>query len=310
MDVLLSATKTCCCCGAASLQAVYADAAAFAEGERSATLDGAIVTGRLNRGMQVCDSCGYSAPDLQAMPDGVNSQALQDAITDGFYQAALRRRGAGSGTQATATRWVAYADAFDGVLTPEQAGMAWVNAAAELEQPRLHRIGSEDRASSPKPEQADAARRRAITHLMLVFEAEFVQTGGHVVLSGLRRTFNRWRIGERPVRATRWSARDHVIIDTSHEIRFELACALTDMLRRTGEFVAARSVALRALHTGQCPNHLAKTLSFQIRLSRAEDVASYRQRDRVGTIVAFPSSLEAVVEVADMAEFGLRPVAA
>lgn len=307
MDVLLSAKKMCCCCGAQGEQPVYAETAAFADGEQTATLDGATVAGRLNRGMQRCDACGYSAPDLEVMPGDMSRAGLQAAFASSAYQDALRRRGAADAAHSTATRWVAYAQAFDTVIAPEQAGMAWVNAAAELDQQHLHRIGAADRANPPQPDQADAARRQAVTHLARVFDAEFGQASASGK-SGLRRAFGRWRIGERLRRPTRWSARDHAVLDTSHEMRFELACTLADMLRRTGEFVAARNVALRALHTGRTPPHLAATLSFQLRLSQAGDVALYQQRDRVSTIVAFPVA-STVVEAADL-EFGARAVAA
>lgn len=292
MDVLLSVKKTCFCCGAVSIHPVHAAASAFDEGEPGALLDGAGITGRLDRGMQVCAACGYAAPDLQAAPSGMSASAVRDTLAGQIFRDGFRRRGAAEVTQASATRWLAYAAAFEEKLSPEQAGLAWVNAAAELELPRLHRIGGRDQAGAPEPEQADAARRRAVTHLMRVFDAEFELAGTPGLLPGLRRAWRRLRIGETALRPVRWSARDHRVADTSSEMRFEIACTLADLLRRSGEFVAARAVALRALHAGMVPQHLAETLSFQIRLCRQEDTVAYRHKDRIGTVVAFPVTAE------------------
>lgn len=288
MDVLLSVRKTCCCCGAASVQPIYTDAAAFADGNDP--LDGSTVAGRLNRGLQLCPDCGYAAPGLDAAPRGVTPAGLRAAMLSAPYRDALRRRGAVDAGDAAATRWLAYATAFEGALSPEQAGLAWVNAAAELEQARLHRLGSTATDSRPDPEQAHAARCRAIGHLARVFEAEFGPVSGRATLPALRRAIRRLRIGESAFRPVRWSAVDHNVTDTSSHMPFELACTLADLLRRTGEFVAARTVALRALHTGQTPDHLAATLSFQLRLCSEGAIGLYRRCDLVDTVVAFPAS--------------------
>ena len=288
MDVLLSVRKTCCCCGAESAQSIYADAAAFENG--SAPLDGSTVAGRLNRGMQLCPECGHAAPSLDVAPSGMTSAGLRAASAGASYRQALQRRDATDVSDEAATRWLAYAVTFESVLSPEHAGLAWVNAAAELEQTRLHRLGSTRAESQPDPEQVHAARCKAIGHLARVFEADFGSAGGCGTLSSLRRAVRRWRLGESAFRQVRWSAASHIVADTSPHIRFELACTLTDLLRRTGEFVAARTVALRALHTGQAPDHLAATLSFQLRLCSEGAMGLYRRCDLVGTVVAFPLS--------------------
>ncbi len=286
MDVLLSVRKTCCCCGAQSTQPIYAGSACFSEAD--APLDGSAIAGRLNRGMQICQECGYAAPSLDAAPRGMGRGDIRVALASAPYRNALRQRDATDVRQACATRWLAYATAFEAVLAPEQAGLAWANAATELEQARLHRLGSSEKASQPDPEQAQAARRKAIGYLGQVFEAEFGPASGTATLPGMRRALRRWRLGEKAFRPVRWSAADHLVTDTSRDMRFELACTLTDLLRRTGEFVAARTVALRALHAGQVPGHLAATLSFQLRLCHEAATGSFRQRDLVDTIVAFP----------------------
>ena len=286
MDVLLSVRKTCCCCGAQSTQPIYADAAAFAD--NTAALDGSAVAGRLNRGMQVCPECEYAAPSLDEAPRSMKPAALQAAVKAVSYRQALQRRdGTGAG-HAAAMRWSAYAAAFEGVLSPEQAGLAWVNAAAELEEPRLHRLGATVAYAQPDLEQAHAARRKAIGHLIRVFEAEFGPASGRARLSVLRRALRRRRAGESAFRPLRWSAENHIVVDTAPHMRFELACTLADLLRRTGEFVAARTIALRALHTGEVPDHLAATLSFQLRLCGEEATGLFRRCDLVGTVVAFP----------------------
>lgn len=286
MDVLLSVRNTCCCCGAQSTQPIYADSTAFAHG--SSPLDGSTVVGRLNRGLQLCPDCGYAAPSLDVAPHGMTPAGLRAALAAVPYRQALQRRAPGVGHEA-ATRWLAYATAFEGALSPEHAGFAWVNAAAELEQARLHRLGSTATESQPDPEQAHLARRKAIGHLARVFEAEFGPASGPAALPALRRALRRWQLGESAFRPVRWSAVSHIVTDTSSHMRFELACTLTDLLRRTGEFVAARTIALRALHTGQAPGHLAATLSFQLRLCNEEATGLYRRRDLVDTVVAFPA---------------------
>ncbi len=288
MDVLLSVRKTCCCCGAESAQPIYADAAAFEDG--SAPLDGSIVAGRLNRGMQLCPECGHAAPSLDVAPSGMTPLGLRAAAAAAPYRQALQCRDATDVGDEAATRWLAYAITFESALSPERAGLAWVNAAAELEQTRLHRLGSTEIDSQPDLEQAHAARRKAIGHLARVFEAEFGPASSRGTLSGLRRALRRWRLGESAFRQVRWSAASHIVTDTSAQMRFELACTLTDLLRRTGEFVAARTVALRALHTSQVPDHLAATLSFQLRLCNEGTTALYRRCDLVDTVVAFPAS--------------------
>ncbi len=288
MDVLLSVTKTCCCCGAKSAQPIYAEAASFSDA--NAPLDGSAVAGRLNRGMQLCPECGFAAPSLDVAPRGLGPARLRAALTSEPYRHALRQRHAADVRQGSATRWLAYATAFETALAPEQSGLAWANAAAELEQVRLHRLGSAERESRPDPEQAHAARRKAIGHLFPVFEAEFGAAGGAATLPGLRRALRRRRVGEKAFRPLRWTAAEHRVIDTSSHMRFELACTLADLLRRTGEFVAARSVALRALHTGQAPYHLAATLSFQLRLCHETATGLYHHCDLVDTIVAFPDA--------------------
>ena len=287
MDVLLSVRKTCCCCGAQGMQPIYAGSDRFSEA--SAPLDGSAIAGRLNRGMQVCLECGYAAPSLDVAPRGMTADDIRVALASASYQTALRQRDATDVRQASATRWLAYATAFEGALAPEQAGLAWTNAAAELEQARLQRLGSCEKDSEPDPEQAQAARRKAIGYLIQVFEAEFGPASGTAMLPGLRRALRRWWLGERAFRPVRWSAADHLVTDTSSQMRFELACTLTDLLRRTGEFVAARTIALRALHTGQAPHPLAATLSFQLRLCHEAATGSFRRRDLVDTIVAFPA---------------------
>ena len=287
MDVLLSVRKTCYCCGAQSMQPIYAGLACFSE--TSALLDGSAIAGRLNRGMQVCVECGYAAPSLDIAPCGVTPGDVRIILASAPYQLALQHRAATGVRQACATRWFAYATAFEGALAPEQAGLAWTNAAAELEQPRLHPLGSPEKDSVPDAEQAQAARRKAIGHLARVFEAEFGPIGGSTMLSGLRRALRRWWVGERAFRPVRWAAADHLVTDTSSHMRFELACTLTDLLRRTGEFVAARTVALRALHAGPVPDHLAATLSFQLRLCHETVTDSFRRCDLVDTVVAFPA---------------------
>ena len=287
MDVLLSVRKTCCCCGAVSAQPIYADAAAFADG--SDPLDGSTVAGRLNRGLQLFQDCGYAAPSLDAAPGGVTPAGLRAAMMSAPYRDALRRRDAAGVGDAAATRWLAYATAFEDALPPERAGLAWVNAAAELELPRLHRLGSTGIDSQPDPEQAHAARCRAIGHLARVFEAEFGSASSPATLPALHRALRRRRIGESALRPRRWSAVGHMVTDTSSHMRFELACTLTDLLRRTGEFVAARTVALRALHTDAVPGHLAATLSFQLRLCSEAATGLYHRRELVDTVVAFPT---------------------
>ena len=287
MDVLLSVRKTCCCCGAVSAQPIYADTAAFADG--SGPLDGSTVAGRLNRGLQLCPDCGYAAPSLDVAPKGMTPAGLRAVMMSAPYRDALRRRGAADAEDAAATRWLAYATTFEDFLPPERAGLAWVNAAAELELPRLHRLGSTGIDSQPSPEQVHAARCRAIGHLVRVFEAEFGSVSGRATLPALRRALRRRRIGEPALRPLRWSAVDHVVSDTSPHMRFELACTLADLLRRTGEFVAARTVALRALHTGMAPDHLAATLSFQLRLCGEGATRLYHRCELVGTVVAFPT---------------------
>ena len=311
MDVLLSVRKTCCCCGAQSTQPIYADAEAFAGG--STPLDGSTVAGRLNRGMQLCPECGHAAPSLDVAPHGMAPAGIRAAMTAPAYREALQRRSATDVGHAAATRWLAYATAFESALSPERAGLAWVNAAAELEQTRLHRLGSPAADSQPDPEQAHAARRKAIGHLARVFEAEFGPASGRATLPGLRRAWRRRRIGESAFRQVRWSAVDHIVTDTSSHMRFELACTLTDLLRRTGEFVAARTVALRALHTGQAPGHLAATLSFQLRLCTEGATGLYRRCDLVDTVVAFPTPVahEAAAEDTAVSQrVGLAEVAA
>ena len=287
MDVLLSVRKTCFCCGAHGTQPIYSASDRF--GDAGAPLDGSAIAGRLNRGMQVCEDCGYAAPSLDDAPRGMSAGDVRVALESAPYQSALRRREATDVRQASATRWLAYATAFEDALAPEQAGLAWTNAAAELEQARLQRLGSCEKDSEPDPEQAQAARRKAIGHLIQVFEAEFGPASGTAMLPGLRRALRRWWLGERAIRPVRWSAADHLVADTSAEMRFELACTLTDLLRRTGEFTAARTIALRALHAGQAPHHLAATLSFQLRLCHEAATGSFRQRDLVDTVVAFPA---------------------
>jgi len=287
MDVLLSVRKTCCCCGAQSTQPIYAEAASFSEA--NAPLDGSAGAGRLNRGMQICPDCGYAAPSLDVAFPGLTAGKIHAALASAPYRHALQQRSATDVRQDSATRWLAYATAFEKALRPEQAGFAWVNAAAELEQPRLYRLGSTEKGCQPDPEQAHAARRKAIGHLTQVFEAEFGPASGAATLPALRRALRRWWLGERAVRQVRWSAAGHIVADTSSDMRFELACTLTDLLRRTGEFVAARTVALRALHTGQAPDHLAATLSFQLRLCHETATGLYRHRDLVDTVVAFPA---------------------
>ena len=207
------------------------------------------------------------------------------------YRQALQRRNATDVGHEAATRWLAYAIAFEGVLSPERAGLAWVNAAAELEQARLRRLGSTATDSQPDPELAHAARRKAIGHLARVFEAEFGPASSRTTMLALRRALRRWWLGERAFRQVRWSAIDHIVTDTASHMRFELACTLTDLLRRTGEFVAARTIALRALHTGEAPGHLAVTLSFQLRLCNEGATGLYRRCDLVDTVVAFPTPL-------------------
>lgn len=288
MDVLLSVTKTCCCCGAKSPQPIYADAASFSDA--NAPLDRSAVAGRLNRGMQLCPDCGFAAPSLDIAPRGLSADRLRAALTSEPYRHALQQRHATDVRQDSATRWLAYATAFETALAPEQAGLAWANAAVELEQVRLHRLGSAERESQPDPEHAHAARRKAIGHLLPVFEAEFGPAGGAATLPGLRRALRRWQAGEKAFRSLRWTAAEHLVTDTSSHMRFELACTLTDLLRRTGEFVAARTIALRALHTGEAPYHLAVTLSFQLRLCHETATGIYHHRDLVDTIVAFPGA--------------------
>ena len=287
MDVLLSVKKTCCCCGAQSTQPIYADAAAFSGG--NAPLDGSTVVGRLNRGMQLCPDCGHAAPSLDVAPAGLTPSGLRAAMAAAPYRQALQRRNATDVGHEAATRWLAYATAFEGALSPERAGLAWVNAAAELEQTRLHRLGSTVVESYPDPELAQAARRKAIGYLARVFEAEFGSASTRATLPVLRRALRRWWLGESAFRQVRWTAASHMVTDTSSHMRFELACTLTDLLRRTGEFVAARTIALRALHTGQAPDHLAATLSFQIRLCNESATGLYRRCDLVDTVVAFPT---------------------
>lgn len=286
MDVLLSVRKTCCCCGAQGTQPIYADAAAFTD--NASVLDGSTVAGRLNRGMQVCPECGYAAPSLNVAPHGMTPADLQAVIAAAPYGQALQRRDGTGVEHEAAMRWLAYATAFESVLPPEQAGLAWANAAAELEELRLHRLGSTVAYAQPDLEQAHAARRKAISHLIRVFEAEFGPASSPGTLSSLRRALRRWQVGESAFRPLRWSAENHVVTNTAPHMRFELACTLTDLLRRTGEFVAARTIALRALHTGEAPDHLAATLSFQLRLCGEEITGLFRRCDLVSTVVAFP----------------------
>ena len=286
MDVLLSVRKTCCCCGAQSTQPIYAGSACFSEA--GAPLDGSAIAGRLNRGMQTCPECGYASPNLDAAPGRMSQGDIRIALASAPYRNALRQRRATDVRHACATRWLAYATAFESVLAPEQAGLAWTNAAIELEQARLHRLGSSEKDSHPDLEQAQAARRKAIGYLGQVFEAEFGSASGTTTLPGIRRALRRWWLGEKAFRPVRWSAADHLVTNTSCDMRFELACTLTDLLRRTGEFVAARTIALRTLHAGQVPGHLAATLSFQLRLCHEAATGSFHQRDLVDTVVALP----------------------
>ena len=288
MDVLLSVRKTCFCCGAESAQPIYAEAAAFEDG--STPLDGSAVAGQLNRGMQLCPECGHAAPSLDVAPFGMTPAGLRAAVASAPYRQALQRRNATDVGDEAATRWLAYAITFEGALSAERAGLAWANAASELEQVRLHRLGSTATDSQPDPELAHVARCKAIGHLARVFEAEFGSASSRGTLSALRRALRRWRLGESAFRQVRWSAANHIVTDTSAHMRFELACTLTDLLRRTGEFVAARTVALRALHTGQAPDHLASTRSFSLRLCNAAATGLFRRCDLVGTVVAFPVS--------------------
>ena len=183
MDVLLSVGKTCFCCGALGTQPIYAEATPLADAV--AALDGSLTSGRLNRGMQVCQECGYCAPALDTAPRRLSAGKVRAALAASSYSQALGRRGASDARQPSATRWLAYATAFEDLLTPEQAGQAWVNAAAELEQPRLHRLGSAERDSHPDMEGAHMARRKAIGHLTPLFEAEFGAASGASMLSGL-----------------------------------------------------------------------------------------------------------------------------
>ncbi|MGI4975577.1 MAG: hypothetical protein ACRYG6_01410 [Janthinobacterium lividum] len=308
MDVLLSVRKTCCCCGAQSTQPIYADAAAFTD--NTAALDGSTVAGQLNRGMQVCPDCGYAAPSLDMGPRGMTPAGLRAAMAAAPYRQSLQRRDGTGADHEAAMRWHAYAAAFEDALSPERAGLAWVNAAAELEQPRLHRLGSTVAYAQPDLEQAHAARRKAIGHLGRVFEAEFGPASGRTMLPALRRAMRRRRIGEPAFRPMRWSAEGHVVTDTAPHMRFELACTLADLLRRTGEFVAARTIALRALHTGEAPDHLAATLSFQLRLCSEGATGLFRRCDLVGTVVAFPAPVAHEAVPADVVAFGRAALAA
>lgn len=302
MDVLLSVKKTCCCCGAQSTQPIYADAAAFTD--NTAALDGSTVAGRLNRGLQVCTECGYAAPSLDMAPHGMAPAGLRAALATASYRQSLHRRDGTGVDHEAAMRWFAYATAFEDALSPERAGLAWVNAAAELEQPRLHRLGSTVAHAQPDLEQAHAARRKAIGHLVRVFEAEFDPASSRTMLPALRRAVRRWRIGESAFRPMRWSAENHVVTDTAPHMRFELACTLADLLRRTGEFVAARTIALRALHTGEAPDHLAATLSFQLRLCSEGATGLFRRCDLTGTVVSFPAPVAHEPAPDDAVAFG------
>ncbi len=302
MDVLLSVRKTCCCCGAQSTQPIYADAAAFTD--NTAALDGSTVAGRLNRGMQVCPDCGYSAPSLDMAPRRTTPAGLRAVMATAPYRQSLQRRGGTDADHEAAMRWQAYAAAFESSLSPERAGLAWVNAAAELEQRCLHRLGSTAAYAQPDLEQAHAARRKAIGHLGRVFEAEFGAASSRTMLPALRRAVRRRKIGERAFRPMRWSAEGHVVTDTAPHMRFELACTLADLLRRTGEFIAARTIALRALHTGEAPDHLAATLSFQLRLCSEGATGLFRRCDLVGTVVAFPAPVVPQPAPDDVAAFG------
>ncbi len=302
MDVLLTITVSCPCCSARSAQPVTTAIRGFRPGMRAA-LDGVATDPGPRRGLQLCPSCGHAAPSLAEA--GATPALLRTAVAAPEHGAALGRRCVGATARpqrAEAMRWLAYATTLAPHLAPEAAGLAYVHAAAELEQPQLLPLG----ATGPQPacaaEAAEQARRAAIAHLMPVLDAEFGPAILPRPLAVLRRALARWRLGERMRRPAAWHVSGHHIEDRRAEGRFELACTLADLLRRAGEFVAAESVALRALRDAAVPAHLAALLGYQLRLARSRDQARHEQHAVPGNVVALPAAEPAREDVLDHAQ--------
>ena len=301
MDVLLAIKTTCRCCGTTSTQPVTAPTLGFEGAAGRAALDGVATDRGLRRGLQLCPACAYAAPSLACVP-GPAGRA-RAVLASRTHRAALGRRAAaaaGEPTRDDATRWLAYAEGFARDLPPEAAGLAWVHAAAELEQPALHRLGSREAQPAIAASAAEAARRAAIAQLQPLFDAEFGPALPRP-LAALRRALARRRLGETLRRPAVWRVVDHHMTDRRAEGRFALACTLTDLLRRVGEFVAAESVALRALHDPAVPPHMAGLLGYQLRLSRSRDDARHEQHLVPGNVVALPAPVEREVFAAEQA---------
>ncbi len=286
MDVLLTVSTTCGCCGTTGKQPVTPAVLGFDGDAGPAALDGLATERGSRRGLQLCASCGLAAPSLARAPRGARA-----VLAGETHRRALGHRctaAAGRPGRDDATRWLAYAEGFAALLPPEAAGIAWAHAAAELEQPHLLPLGAREAQPAPDEAAAAAARHAAVARLMPLFEAEFAGARLPRPVAALRRVMRRLRLGERVRRPAAWRVEGHAMADRRAEGRFELACLLVDLLRRVGEFGTAESVALRALHDSAVPARLAPLLGHQLRLARSRDDARHELGSVRSTVVALP----------------------